>query len=91
MKIKSAKSFWLWYKNLISARKHVPQYWDENLMGVQHKDLSGFLAMYHGDKEDIYGFLRKEVEMAEEGQAIYEFVQNTVDCNATILYMFYIN
>lgn len=62
MKIKSAKSFRQWYKNLIPVRKHAAQYWDENFMGVQHKDLSGFLAMYHGDKEDIYGFLRKKLK-----------------------------
>src|SRR5690554_6489474 len=89
MKIKSAKSFRQWYKNLIPARKHAAQYWDENFMGVQHKDVSGFLAMYHGDKEDIYGFLRKEVEMAEDGQAIYEFVQNAADSDSTKFYMFY--
>lgn len=89
MKIKSAKSFRQWYKNLIPGRKHAPQYYDENFMGVQHKDLSGFLSMYHGDKEDIYGFLRKEVEMAEDGQAIYEFVQNAADSNSTQFYMLY--
>lgn len=38
--------------------------------------------MYHGDKEDIYGFLRKEVEMAEDGQAICEFVQNAADSDS---------
>lgn len=43
-------------------------------MGIQHNNTSGF-QMYHGDKEDVYGFLRKEVEMAEDGQAIYEFVK----------------
>ena len=89
MKIKSAKSFRQWYKNLIPGRKNAPQYYDENFMGVQHKDLSGFLSMYHGDKEDIYGFLRKEVEMAEDGQAIYEFVQNAADSNSTQFYMLY--
>jgi len=89
MKIKSAKSFRQWYKNLIPGRKHAPQYYDENFMGVQHKNLSGFLSMYHGDKEDIYGFLRKEVEMAEDGQAIYEFVQNAADSNSTQFYMLY--
>ena len=45
--------------------------------------------MYHGDKEQVYDFLRKEVEMAEDGQAIYEFVQNAADSNSTKFYMFY--
>jgi hypothetical protein len=89
MKIKSAKSFRYWYKNLIPARRQAANLWDENYIGAQHKDISGFLTMYHGDKEDIYGFLRKEVEMAEDGQAIYEFVQNAADCDSTQFYMFY--
>jgi hypothetical protein len=89
MKIKSAKSFRYWYKNLTSARKQAAQFWDENFIGTQHNDLSGFFAMYHGDKTQIYDFLRKEVEMAEDGQAIYEFVQNAADSDSTKFYMFY--
>nr|WP_199156038.1 hypothetical protein [Pedobacter sp. ASV2] len=89
MKIKSAKSFREWYKNLTPARQHAAQNWDENFIGVQHNELSGFFSMYHGDKEQVYDFLRKEVEMAEDGQAIYEFVQNAADCNSTQFYMFY--
>lgn len=89
MKIKSAKSFRQWYKNLIPARKKHPEDWNENFMGTQYEDTSGFLQMYHGDKKDVYGFLRKEVEMAEDGQAIYEFVQNAADSDSTQFYMFY--
>jgi hypothetical protein len=89
MKIKSAKSFRQWYKNLIPARKKHPEDWNENFMGTLHEDESGFLQMYHGGREDIYGFLRKEVEMAEDGQAIYEFVQNAADSDSTKFYMFY--
>jgi hypothetical protein len=89
MKIKSAKSFRTWYKNLIPARKKHPDDWNEDFMGTLHKEESGFLQMYHGDKEDVYGFLRKEVEMAEDGQAIYEFVQNAADSDSSKFYMFY--
>lgn len=89
MKFKSAKFFRQWYKELIPARKKHPEDWNENFMGTLHKEESGFLQMYHGDKEDIYGFLRKEVEMAEDGQAIYEFVQNAADSDSTKFYMFY--
>lgn len=42
MKIKSAISFRKWYKNLTLARKHASQFWDENFIGAQHNDLSGF-------------------------------------------------
>lgn len=45
--------------------------------------------MYHGDKVQVYDFLRKEVEMAEDGQAIYEFVKNAADSNSTKFFMFY--
>jgi len=89
MKIKSIQSFRQWYKNLTPARKEASQFWDENFMGVQHNDISGFFTMYHGDKVEVYDFLRKEVEMAEDGQAIYEFVQNAADSDSTKFYMFY--
>lgn len=89
MKIKSAKSFRYWYKNLTPARQQASQFWDENFIGTQYNDLSGFFAMYHGDKSQVYDFLRKEVEMAEDGQAIYEFVQNAADSDSTKFYMFY--
>lgn len=89
MKIKSAKAFRKWYKDLTPARKHASRFWDENFIGAQHNNLSGFFSMYHGDKEQVYDFLRKEVEMAEDGQAIYEFVQNAADSDSTQFYMFY--
>jgi hypothetical protein len=89
MRIKSAKSFRKWYKNLWPSRRQADEFWDENFIGTQYGDLSGFFAMYHGDKEEVYNFLRKEVEMAEDGQAIYEFVQNAADCDSTRFYMFY--
>ena len=89
MKIKSAKAFRKWYKDLTPARKHASQFWDENFIGAQHNNLSGFFSMYHGDKEQVYDFLRKEVEMAEDGQAIYEFAQNAADSDSTQFYMFY--
>ena len=89
MKIKSAKSFRTWFKNKDKARQEASAYWDENFMGSQQGDKSGFFKMYHGEKDKIYDFLRKEVEMAEDGQAIYEFVQNAADSGSTQFYMFF--
>jgi len=89
MKIKSAKSFRIWFKNKDKARQEASTYWDENFMGSQQGDKSGFFKMYHGEKDKIYDFLRKEVEMAEDGQAIYEFVQNAADSESTQFYMFF--
>lgn len=89
MKIKSAKTFRQYYKNLTPARQQAAQFWDEDFIGAQYEDFSGFFTMYHGDKVHVYDFLRKEVEMAEDGQAIYEFVQNAADSDSTQFYMFY--
>ncbi|HPD63840.1 MAG TPA: hypothetical protein PL113_00010 [Bacteroidia bacterium] len=85
--MKNIREFRTWFKNLQKSRQN--EYCNEHFMGAFHEDITGFLGMYHGDKEDIYGFLRKEVEMAEDGQAIYEFVQNAADSNSSHFYLFY--
>lgn len=87
MQIKDIRQFRTWFKKLQKSRHN--EWCDENFMGSTYKDFTGFLGMYHGDKDDIYGFLRKEVEMAEDGQAIYEFVQNAADSNSSHFYLFY--
>ena len=92
MKIKSAKSF----------RKHI---WEKPRGGNKEKSIDynfvgsfaeignetrhGFFKMYHGIKPDIAGFLPSLLKIAEDGQAIYEFLQNAVDCNSTHFYIFY--
>ena len=45
--------------------------------------------MYHGHKEDIAGYLPSILKIAEDGQAIYEFLQNAVDCNSSECHIFY--
>ncbi|MFN8438246.1 MAG: hypothetical protein U0V72_11490 [Cytophagales bacterium] len=89
MKIKSAKSFREWFKNLEKARIEASKYYDEDFIGDKHEDTLGFFHMYHGTKGEIRGFLSGSVEMAEDGQAIYEFVQNAADSNSSKFYMFY--
>ncbi len=87
MNVKSMKSFRHWFK--MSNPGTIGESWNSDFMGFRHKESMGFFAIYHGIKEDIYGFLRKETEMAEDGQAIYEFVQNAADSNSSHFYMFY--
>lgn len=87
MKINDMSSFRKWFKDDKKIRRN--ELYDENFMGVSHDDYIGLFGMYHGEKDDIEGFLRKEVEMAEDGQAIYEFVQNAADSNSTHFYMFF--
>lgn len=89
MKIKSAKSFRIWFKNLEKARIEASKYYDEDFIGDKHEDTLGFFHMYHGTKDEVRGFLSGSVEMAEDGQAIYEFVQNAADSDSTKFYMFY--
>ena len=89
MKIKSAKSFRIWFKNLEKARVEASKYYDEDFIGDKHGDTLGFFHMYHGTKDEVRGFLSGSVEMAEDGQAIYEFVQNAADSDSTKFYMFY--
>ena len=45
--------------------------------------------MYHGHKEDIAGYLPSILKIAEDGQAIYEFLQNAVDCDSSECHIFY--
>lgn len=93
MKIKSAKSFRFWYKTKVKEiEKYSPSH-NENFVGTYHtengKKIKGFFEMYHGDKPDIASYLPSILKIAEDGQAIYEFLQNAVDCNSTHFYIFY--
>ncbi|MDR2652767.1 MAG: ATP-binding protein, partial [Prevotellaceae bacterium] len=94
MKIKSAKSFRFWYKTKVKQIDKADVNYNENFVGTYHdiaggKKVKGFFEMYHGDKPDIAGYLPSILKIAEDGQAIYEFLQNAVDCNSTHFYIFY--
>jgi len=49
----------------------------------------GFFNLYHGDKEDEINYLSSLLEIAEDSQSIYEFIQNAVDANATKFHIHY--
>ncbi|MHC5354707.1 sacsin N-terminal ATP-binding-like domain-containing protein [Myroides sp. LJL115] len=94
MKIKSAKSFRYWYKTEIREIDKLDLTYNENFVGTYHKEngkksIKGFFEMYHGDKPDIASYLPSILKIAEDGQAIYEFLQNAVDCGSTHFYIFY--
>lgn len=94
MKIKSAKSFRLWYKTEVKYIERKDLNYNENFLGTYHngndtKTVKGFFEMYHGHKPDIAGYLPSILKIAEDGQAIYEFLQNAVDCGSTHFYIFY--
>jgi hypothetical protein len=93
VKIKSAKSFRFWYKTKIKHIKENAADYNENFVGTYHSEsgeiMKGFFEMYHGHKPDIASYLPSILKIAEDGQAIYEFLQNAVDCNSTHFYIFY--
>jgi hypothetical protein len=92
MKIKSAKSFrkYIWEKPKGGNKEKSIDY---NFVGsfadTGTETKHGFFKMYHGIKEDIASYLPSILKIAEDGQAIYEFLQNAVDCNSTHFYIFY--
>jgi hypothetical protein len=94
MKIKSAKSFRYWYKTKIREIDRNDPTHNENFVGTYHREngkktIKGFFEMYHGDKPDIASYLPSILKIAEDGQAIYEFLQNAVDSGSTHFYIFY--
>jgi hypothetical protein len=94
MKIKSAKAFRYWYKTKHLGIDKNDRTHNENFVGTYHKEngdikFKGFFNMYHGDKPDIASYLPSILKIAEDGQAIYEFLQNAVDCGSTHFYIFY--
>ena len=93
MQIKSSKYF---RENYMTEVRHVKPNTgtDPDFMGSQHEAsdgsfVKGFFDLYHGYKPDIGGFLSGNLKIAEDGQAIYEFMQNAADCDSTAFYMFY--
>lgn len=93
MKIKSARYF---REKYMTDVRHV-QFgtgYDPSFVGCSHMlpngtYVKGFFDLYHGDKEKVGDFLSNFLKIAEDGQAIYEFLQNAADCNSTLFYMFY--
>jgi hypothetical protein len=66
---------------------------DSDFIGSYHgspaKGVKGFFKIYHGIKEDISSYLQSILKIAEDGQAVYEFIQNAVDCNSSQFWIFY--
>lgn len=93
MKIKSARFF---REKYMTDIRHIQPNsgYNPDFIGCVHElpsgeYVKGFFDMYHGDKQDIGGFLSGNLKIAEDGQAIYEFMQNAADCGSTSFYMFY--
>lgn len=97
MKIKDIRQFRSLYKNEI--REIDSSNRNEHFVGVraeiEGKSQYGFFEIYHGDKEGfnendgIRGFLEGFLDMAKDGQAVYEFMQNAVDAGSSKFSLFW--
>ena len=91
MKIKNIQQYRSYYKETV---RDLPTR-DENFMGTFYRDEAnkkkfGWFDIYHGDKEGygkaeegIGNFLQSFLDMAKDGQAVYEFLQNAVDAQSS--------
>lgn len=62
---------------------------NEHFIGTQFNSHSGFFWLFHGAKGEIANFLRANFQMAEDEQAVYEFIQNAADCDSTQFWLFF--
>ncbi len=88
MKVNSSKQFRKWVKE----KEHRSEV-DENFMGYGYDEgnthTHGFFNLFHGIKDDIAGYLTPRLDLAQDNQAIYEFVQNAADCKSTHFFSFW--
>ncbi|WP_197043745.1 sacsin N-terminal ATP-binding-like domain-containing protein [Aureispira sp. CCB-QB1] len=90
MKIKNIRQYRKYYKAIVRDAKDNR---DENFIGHSilsgDKEIKGYFEIAHADKKDIKGFLTGFLDMAKDSQAVYEFLQNAVDAESSLFYMFY--
>lgn len=88
MIVNSAKEYRQWIRD----QRYRPDV-DINFIGCSLKNgdqiIKGFFELFHGFKDDIEKYLPSLLDIAEDNQAIYEFLQNAVDCGATHFWAFY--
>lgn len=67
--------------------------YDSNFIGTHFKKkdkrINGFFEMTHGHKPNIASYLPTILKIAEDEQAIYEFLQNAADCGSSEFYIEY--
>lgn len=92
MKVKNIQEYRNFYKN----QRPVSSDLEEDFIGNYYIDRTnnqkkyGWFTIYHGDKDGygtpeagIENFLQSFLDMAKDGQAVYEFLQNAVDAGST--------
>ena len=92
MKVKDIRLFRNWLKRQERMTDR-----DENFIGYSNtgkssddpNEVRGFFNVFHAASPNIGDRLSTVLDMAQDSQAIYEFVQNAVDCDSTAFFMFY--
>ncbi len=91
MKIKSAGHLRKYIQEEVGG--YTEPRFDCDFIGNIHGDVKtgnlGFFKIYHGIADDIVGHLQGTLKMAEDGQAIHEFIQNAVDCGSTAFWIYH--
>lgn len=95
IEVKDIRQFRTFYKEEVKKQSTRN---NEHFVGVSHYSESkvefGFFELFHGDKEGkagaegIKGYLTGLLDMAKDGQAIYEFMQNAIDAGSSKLGLF---
>lgn len=84
LEVKNIAQFRKFYKEVVRDVHDAKR--NENFIGhsitIDGNKSYGFFELFHADKENISNFLNPFLEMAQDWQAIYEFLQNAFDCNA---------
>ncbi|TAE74995.1 MAG: ATP-binding protein [Bacteroidetes bacterium] len=57
--------------------------WDENFIGANYGEIGGFYKMVNGIINNIKADLTPKLQNSQDAQAIYEFLQNAADSQAT--------
>lgn len=92
LKIKDIRQYRTFYKSLRPVSPDLDEHFIGNYYDGENNEKRkyGWFTLYHGDKdgygtpqEGIGNFLQSFLDMAKDGQAVYEFLQNAVDAKST--------
>lgn len=85
---KNMREYRTWYRE---SRNQRADRNDEHFVGTDspRPGRYGFFELVHGDKAKIENLLTGNMDMADDSQGIYEFIQNAADCDATQFHLFF--
>lgn len=90
MIIKDIKYFRKYYREIvrgITNENRNPDFVGTSMI-INGEMTFGFFELYHGDKVNIDNHITMYLDMAQDWQAVYEFLQNAYDANSSIFGLF---